>query len=192
MIGYSRVSTNDQNQQLQLDALTKIGCERIYQENVSGNSKNRPVLRQMLDALREGDVVVVWRLDRLGRSIKDLIELVEGFKQLKVQFISLSENIDTSSPSGELIFHMFASLAQFERSLIIERTNAGLAAARARGRVGGRKPKLTTEDIAKARALVKSNEIQVSDIAKHFKVSRTTLYKYLSTTNRPNKPAKDA
>ncbi|MGK0269837.1 MAG: DNA invertase Pin-like site-specific DNA recombinase [Cocleimonas sp.] len=178
-IGYSRVSTNDQNQQLQIDALTNVHCERIYQENLSGNSKNRPVLSQMLDALREGDTVVVWKLDRLGRSMKDLIELVEGFKKLNIQFISLSENIDSSSPSGELIFHVFASLAQFERSLIIERTNAGLTAARARGRVGGRKPKFSDGDIAKAQAMAKSNDISISDIAKHFGVSRTTLYKYL-------------
>lgn len=178
-IGYARVSTNDQNSQLQLDALNNAGCDRIYEERMSAKTKDRPELNRLLDAIREGDTVVVWRLDRLGRSIKDLIELVDKFKSLKVQFISLTENIDTSSPSGELIFHIFASIAQFERSLIVERTKAGLASARRRGIKGGRKKKLTDSDIQKAQAMLNSNEITVSDVAKHFNVSRTTLYKYI-------------
>lgn len=178
-IGYARVSTIDQNSQLQLDALNNAGCDRIYEERVSAKTKDRPELNRLLDAIREGDTVVVWRLDRLGRSIKDLIELVDKFKSLKVQFISLTENIDTSSPSGELIFHIFASIAQFERSLIVERTKAGLASARRRGIKGGRKKKLTDSDIQKAQAMLNSKEITVSDVAKHFNVSRTTLYKYI-------------
>lgn len=178
-LGYARVSTHDQNSSLQVDALKKFGCERIYEEKVSATSKTRPQLERLLDSLREGDKVVVWRLDRLGRSIKDLIALVELFKERGVQFVSLTENIDTSSPSGELIFHIFASVAQFERSLIIERTKSGLNAARARGRVGGRKRKMSDDDIKKARALAASNDISISDIAEHFGVSRTTLYKYL-------------
>ena len=178
-IGYARVSTNDQNSQLQLDALNNTGCDRIYEESMSAKTKDRPELNRLLDAIREGDTVVVWRLDRLGRSIKDLIELVDKFKSLKVQFISLTENIDTSSPSGELIFHIFASIAQFERSLIVERTKAGLASARRRGIKGGRKKKLTDSDIQKAQAMLNSKEITVSDVAKHFNVSRTTLYKYI-------------
>lgn len=179
-LGYARVSTHDQNPALQVDALEKFGCDRIYEEKISATSKTRPQLERLLDSLREGDKVIVWRLDRLGRSIKDLIELVELFKQRGVQFVSLSENIDTSSPSGELIFHIFASVAQFERSLIIERTRSGLSAARARGRVGGRKPSLSKEDVRKAKAMASSNDISISDIAEHFKVSRTTLYKYLN------------
>lgn len=180
ILGYARVSTNDQNPALQIDALGNFGCERVFEEKVSATSKVRPQLDRLLDSLREGDTVVVWRLDRLGRSIKDLIALVELFKERGVQFVSLTEKIDTSSPSGELIFHIFASVAQFERSLIIERTKSGLSAARARGRVGGRKRKMSIEDIKKARALATSNEISISDIAEHFNISRTTLYKYLN------------
>jgi DNA invertase Pin-like site-specific DNA recombinase len=179
-IGYARVSTQDQNPALQIDALNNFGCERIFEEKVSATSKVRPQLERLLDSIREGDTVIVWRLDRLGRSIKDLIALIDVFKSRKVQFVSLSENIDTSSPAGELIFHIFASMAQFERALIVERTKSGLASARARGRVGGRKKKMTTDDIKKAKALAASNEISISDIASHFNVSRTTLYKYLS------------
>ncbi|KOO59216.1 DNA invertase [Rheinheimera sp. KL1] len=181
ILGYARVSTNDQNPALQIDALKRYGCERVFEEKVSAASKVRPQLERLLDSLREGDKVVVWRLDRLGRSIKDLIGLVELFKARGIQFVSLTESIDTSSPAGELIFHIFASVAQFERSLIIERTKSGLNAARARGRVGGRKPKLSPEDVKKARALALSNEISMGEIAEHFKVSRTTLYKYLDT-----------
>lgn len=182
IIGYARVSTNDQNSQLQLDALNKHGCDRIYEEKLSAKTKNRPELDRMLDSLREGDSVVVWRLDRLGRSIKDLISLVDKFKSLGVQFISLNESIDTSSPSGELIFHIFASIAQFERALIVERTKAGLAAARSRGRKGGRKKKMSDTDIIKAQAMINSNDISVSDVALHFEVSRTTLYKYINSS----------
>lgn len=180
IIGYARVSTNDQNPALQIDALKQFGCDRVYEEKVSATSKVRPQLERLIDSLREDDKVVVWRLDRLGRSIKDLIALVELFKERNVQFVSLTENIDTSSPSGELIFHIFASVAQFERSLIIERTKSGLNAARARGRVGGRKRKMSSEDIKKAKALAASNDISISEIAEHFNVSRTTLYKYLN------------
>ncbi len=169
ILGYARVSTNEQNPALQTDALKSYGCERVFEEKVSAASKVRPQLERLLDSLREGDKVVVWRLDRLGRSIKDLIVLVELFKDRGVQFVSLTENIDTSSPPGELIFHIFASVAQFERSLIIERTKSGLNAARARGRVGGRKPKLSPEDVKKARALALSNDISMGEIAEHFK-----------------------
>ena len=149
-IGYARVSTEDQLQDAQLDALNSAGCERVYRENYSGKSKSRPELERMIDALREGDIVVVQRLDRLARSLKDLIELLDGFKQQGVQFISLNENIDTTTAVGELAFHMIGSIAQFERRLISERTKAGLDAARARGRKGGRKAKLSATDIKKA------------------------------------------
>ena len=180
MIGYARVSTEDQIQDAQIDALNEAGCEKVYRESFSGKSKNRPELERMIDALREGDIVVVQRLDRLGRSLKDLIELLDGFKQQKVQFISLNENIDTTTAVGELAFHMIGSIAQFERRLISERTKAGLDAARARGRKGGRKAKLSAADIKKAKAMLSDPEMTKAEVAEHFGVSRPTLNKWLT------------
>lgn len=179
-IGYARVSTDEQSDNAQIDALKIVGCEKIYREIYSGRSKTRPELERMFDTLREGDVVVVQRLDRLGRSLKDLIELLDNFKAKKVQFISLSENIDTTTAVGELAFHLIGSIAQFERRLISERTKAGLDAARARGRKGGRKPKLTIADIKKAQAMLSDPKITKSEVAEHFKVSRPTLNKALN------------
>lgn len=179
-IGYARVSTIEQNEASQLDALNSASCERIFVEKCSGKSKVRPELDSMIDTLRKGDIVVVQRLDRLGRSLKDLIELLDGFKQQGVQFISLNENIDTTTAIGELAFHMIASIAQFERRLISERTKAGLDAARARGRKGGRKAKLTAADIKKAKAMLSDPEMTKSEVAEHFKVSRPTLNKWLN------------
>jgi len=179
-IGYARVSTEDQNEDAQLDALQANGCERIFIEKASGKTKNRPELERMMDTLRGGDIVVVQRLDRLGRSLKDLIELLDGFKQKSIQFISLNEKIDTTSAVGELAFHIIASVAQFERQLISERTKAGLAAARARGRKGGRKQKLTSNDIKKAHAMLLDPNMTKAEVAKHFEVSRPTLNKALS------------
>lgn len=179
-VGYARVSKDEQSKDSQLDALKEAGCERIYQESYSGKSKNRPELERMIDALREGDIVVVQRLDRLGRSLKDLIELLDGFKQQGVQFISLNENIDTTTAIGELAFHMIGAIAQFERRLISERTKAGLEAARARGRKGGRKQKLSPKDIQKAEAMLLDPEVTKAEVAEHFKVSRPTLNKALS------------
>ncbi|MFK5950644.1 MAG: recombinase family protein [Methylococcales bacterium] len=138
-IGYARVSTEQQNEDAQLDALNAAECEKLYIEKCSGKSKNRPQLERMLDALRKGDIVVVQRLDRLGRSLKDLIELLDGFKSQGVHFISLNESIDTTSAVGELAFHIIASVAQFERQLISEKTKVGLASARARGRKAAEK-----------------------------------------------------
>lgn len=178
-IGYARVSTEEQNEDAQLDALQANGCERIFIEKASGKSKNRPELERMMDTLRGGDIVVVQRLDRLGRSLKDLIELLDGFKQKHIQFISLNEKIDTTSAVGELAFHIIASVAQFERQLISERTKAGLAAARARGRKGGRKQKLTSNDIKKAHAMLLDPNMTKAEVAKHFEVSRPTLNKAL-------------
>ena len=178
-IGYARVSTDEQSDNAQIDALEAAGCERIYREKYSGRSKSRPELERMIDVLRMGDVVVVQRLDRLGRSLKDLIELLDNFKAEKVQFISLNENIDTTTAVGELAFHMIGSIAQFERRLISERTKAGLDAARARGRKGGRKAKLTPADIKKAKAMLRDPEMTKSEVAEHFKVSRPTLNKWL-------------
>ncbi len=178
-IGYARVSTDQQSHDSQLDELKGAGCERVYRESYSGKSKNRPELERMMDTLREGDIVVVQRLDRLGRSLKDLIELLDGFKKQGVQFISLNENIDTTNAIGELAFHMIGSIAQFERRLISERTKAGLDAARARGKKGGRKAKLSDEDIKKAKAMLKDPNITKAEVALHFGVSRPTLNKWL-------------
>ena len=139
-IGYARISTKDQNLDLQIDALEKDGCSRIYTEVMSGTKSERPKLQELVNNLRPGDVVVVWKLDRLGRSLKHLVELVNQFIQQDVGLRSLNDHIDTTTPQGRLIFNIFASLAEFERDLIQERTTAGLAAARARGRLGG-KPK---------------------------------------------------
>jgi DNA invertase Pin-like site-specific DNA recombinase len=178
-IGYARVSTVEQNKESQMDALNDASCERVFVETYSGKSKNRPELKRMIDSLRKGDIVVVQRLDRLGRSLKDLIELLDGFKRQGVQFISLNEKIDTTTAIGELAFHMIGSIAQFERRLISERTKAGLDAARARGRKGGRKAKLTPADIKKAKAMLSDPEMTKSEVAEHFNVSRPTLNKWL-------------
>lgn len=179
-IGYARVSTDEQSDNAQIDALDVAGCERIYREKYSGRLKSRPELERLNDTLRKGDIVVVQRLDRLGRSLKDLIELLDNFKSKQVQFISLSESIDTTTAVGELAFHMIGSIAQFERRLISERTRAGLDAARARGRRGGRKPKLTPADIKKAKAMLLEPEMTKAEVADHFKVSRPTLNKALN------------
>jgi len=179
-IGYARVSTEEQNEDAQLDALNAACCEKLYIEKCSGKSKNRPELDRMIDSLRKGDVVVVQRLDRLGRSLKDLIELLDGFKQQGVLFISLNENIDTTTAIGELAFHLIGSIAQFERRLISERTKAGLDAARARGRKGGRKAKLTPVDIKKAKAMLNDPQMTKAEVAEHFSVSRPTLNKWLN------------
>lgn len=175
IVGYARVSTTDQDTAMQTDALRRAGCERIYEESKSGKSKDRPELNRCLDVLRDGDVLVVWRLDRLGRSLKDLIEVVSELESKGIGFQSLNESIDTTSPSGKLIFHVFAALSEFERSLIQERTKAGLAAARARGRRGGRPKKLTRDQIRKAKAMLSDPMMTKSEVAKHFGVSRVTL-----------------
>ena len=184
-IGYARVSTEEQSEDPQIDALNDAGCERIFREKMSGKSKQRPELERLIDTLRAGDIVVVQRLDRLGRSLKDLIELLDGFKSQQVKFISLNESIDTTTAVGELAFHMIGSIAQFERRLISERTKAGLDAARARGRKGGRRAKLTTSDIKKAQAMLLDPTVTKSEVAEHFGVSRPTLNKSLSTAPPP-------
>ena len=178
-IGYARVSTDDQNLDLQRDALTKAGCNSIYEEMVSGKtaSGERPEWAQCIKALRSGDTLVVWRLDRLGRSLSDLVRIVAELEQRGVGFLSLTENIETGNAAGKLIFHVFASLAEFERNLIRERTRAGLDAARARGRFGGRKPKLDVKQTREIRALLRDPQVRVTDVAKRYGVSRTTIYK---------------
>lgn len=180
VIGYARVSTSEQSLDLQFDALRLAGASEIYEEKASGKSANRPELEHCLKALRPGDELVVWRLDRLGRNLKDLIRIVEGLKDKAVSFRSVTERVDTSGPTGTLVFHIFASLAQFERSLILERTQAGMEAARARGRKGGRPPALDAEKARMAKAMMKNREFSVASLVRQFGVSRTTLYELAS------------
>ena len=181
-IGYARVSTIDQNLDMQLKELRKAGCELIYQEKASGKNTERPELKKLIEQLRKGDQVVVWKLDRIGRSIKDLIELVEGFKRKEVDFISLHNQIDTSTPTGRFTFNLFAALAEFEREMIVERTKAGLAAAKARGNKAGRKPGLTDDAKKKAEQgykLYRDSNMPVEEIAGLLKVGKSTLYRYI-------------
>jgi len=175
IIGYARVSTNDQSPELQVDALEKAGAKQIFQEKFTGTLKDRPELSQCLRTLRQGDVLVVWKLDRLARSLKDLVEIVQDLSQREVGFKSLTESIDTTSPGGRLVFHIFGALAEFEHDLIRERTQAGLAAARARGRKGGRKPALSYSDVRKAAAMLMDPNITKTEVAAHFGVTRATL-----------------
>lgn len=179
LIGYARVSTQDQNPAMQHDALEEAGCERVFMEKASGAQRERPQLQAALEFMRAGDTLVVWKLDRLARSLKQLVETVEDLEQRSIGFRSLTEAVDTTSPGGKLIFHIFAALAEFERSIIRERTSAGLAAARARGRMGGRPPSLSAEDLAIAKALLQDETIPVEQIAKRLNVSPSTLYRYI-------------
>ncbi|SDQ23019.1 Site-specific DNA recombinase [Paraburkholderia fungorum] len=176
-IGYARVSTDDQNLDLQRDALNLAGVQCIYEEMASGKAGGRQELDHCLKALRAGDTLVVWRLDRLGRSLPDLVRIVAELEEKTIGFVSITEKIETSSAAGKLVFHVFAALAEFERNLIRERTQAGLAAARARGRAGGRKPKLDPRQIKEIKRLMSDPTIPVNQIAQRYKVSRTTIYK---------------
>jgi len=166
LIGYARVSTQDQNPDLQLDALRNAGCGKLYVEKASGAQRERPELQMALQYARPGDVVLVWKLDRLARSTKQLIETIEALENHSIGFRSLTEAIDTTSASGKLIFHMFAALAEFERSIIRERTKAGLQSARERGRLGGRPPALQAKDIQIAKRLLTDPELTVEEVAK--------------------------
>jgi len=176
-IGYARVSTQDQDLSLQINALKQEGCSQIYEERVSGKSGDRPELANCVKALRTGDTLVVWRMDRLGRSLRDLVEIVTDIEAKGIHFMSLNEKIETGTTPGKLMFHVFASMAEFERNLISERTRAGLAAARARGRVGGRKPALSGKDIEHAKLLLKNPKITVTEVAERFGVTRQTIYR---------------
>jgi DNA invertase Pin-like site-specific DNA recombinase len=187
-IGYARVSTDDQNLDLQRDALGLARCDSIYEEKASGKSADRPEIVQCLKALRTGDTLIVWRLDRLGRSLPDLVKIVADLEARSIGFESLQEKIDTGSAGGKLVFHVFAALAEFERNLIRERTKAGLAAARARGRKGGRKPKLDASQIAAAKVLLADPSTQVTAVAKMLGVSRSTLYRAVGVV----KPKREA
>ena len=180
LIGYARVSTQDQDLTAQIDALTKKGCEEIFEDKVSGMKSSRPGLDEALTYMRAGDTFVVWKLDRLGRSLRHLLELVAELKERGIEFVSLTDSIDTTTPMGRFFFHMMSALAELERDLIRERTKAGLDAARARGRVGGRPPKLTEDQIDAARTLVEGGQ-GVSEVAKLFGVHGSTLYRGLNS-----------
>lgn len=175
-IGYARVSTDDQRMDLQRDALTAAGCEKVFTDTASGAKAARPGLAEALAFARKGDVLVVWRLDRLGRSLPELVKVVGELEAAGVGFESVTERIETNSAAGRLVFHVFAALAEFERRLIVERTHAGLEAARARGRKGGR-PALPPEKVAAIQAMAVGNR-SVSEICKALKIGRSTLYKY--------------
>ncbi|MBF9255653.1 recombinase family protein [Pontibacter sp. 172403-2] len=181
-IGYARVSTQDQKLELQLDALAHHGCGQIYKEKKSGKNKERPELEKMIGQLRAGDTVVVWKLDRLGRSLRDLIDLVAEFREKGVEFVSLQDGINTATPTGRFTFNIFASLAEFEREIIRERTRAGLEAARTRGRQGGRPQGLSPAALEKARTakvLYDSGGRSVAEIAKILGIGRATCYRYI-------------
>lgn len=182
-IGYARVSTRDQNLDLQIAALNAIGCERIYKEAMSGTKRNRPELNRALEHLRVGDTLVVYKLDRLGRSVKDLVELVGDLEKRGVHFQSTTDSIDTSTPAGRFFFHVMASLAQMERELLVERTNAGLEAARAQGRVGGRKRAMTDSKLEAAKKLLASGATP-RDVAANLGVSLPTLYRWIPASER--------
>ncbi|MGO3858593.1 recombinase family protein [Neisseriaceae bacterium CLB008] len=174
--GYARISTQDQTLNLQQDALMKAGCDQLFTEIASGKNAQRKVLNQCLNSLKPGDTLVVWRLDRLGRSVRDLVNIIGELEKNQINFESLTEKIDTHSNTGKLIFHVFAALAEFERNLIRERTFAGLAAAKARGRVGGRRPKLSPAEIHTLLRDIQAQKTSITQLAKQYNVSRTTVY----------------
>jgi len=186
LLGYARVSTEEQNADLQHDALRAAGCMKVFTDKASGSLDRRPQLDRLLDQLRPGDTVVVWRLDRLGRSLKHLIQLIEDLAEKDVGFRSLTEGMDTTTSGGKLVFSIFGALAEFERSLIRERTVAGLKAARARGRVGGRPPVMTPEKVKVARHLYDDQELTVEEIARTIGVSRKTVYRHLAEPRKLN------
>jgi DNA invertase Pin-like site-specific DNA recombinase len=187
LIGYARVSTEDQNLDLQLDALDGAGCTRVFRDVGSGSLKGRPQLDACLDYLRTEDTLVVWRLDRLGRGLKHLIESIDALHTREVGFRSLTEAIDTTTPAGRLQFHIFGALAEFEREVIRERTRAGLVAARARGRLGGRPSSVTEEKLAAAEAM-RARRHSMGEIAAALGLSRATLYRHLASSDRSASP----
>lgn len=177
-IGYARISTQEQNLNLQLDALSVAGCEKIFQDVASGAKDERKGLIEAIEYARAGDTLVVWKLDRLGRSLKHLIETVNSLHEKEIGFSSVQENIDTTTPGGKLIFHVFGALAEFERELIRERTQAGLRAARARGKKGGRPNKLTSKQIEMAKTLMNDPNVTIESICRTLNISKPTLYRY--------------
>jgi len=179
-VGYARVSTEDQNLHMQEDALKSAGCEEIFTDIASGVKSQRPGLDKALNYVREGDTLIVWKLDRLGRSIQHLIQTITALQERKISFKCLQENIDTSTSSGKLIFHIFSALAEFERDLIRERTDAGLKAARARGRMGGRPPMLDSRQINRMIEMYNEQKNTVAEICKIYDISRPSFYNYLN------------
>lgn len=176
LIGYVRVSTNDQNTALQRNALDCAGCEQIFEDKISGKTSERPGLKRVIKTLREGDTLVVWKLDRLGRSMRHLVVLVEELRERGINFRSLTDSIDTSTPMGRFFFHVMGALAEMERELIVERTRAGLAAARAEGRIGGRRPKFSEDEWAQMGRLIEGG-MERKRVAIIYDVGISTLYK---------------
>ncbi|MFD5600817.1 recombinase family protein [Leucobacter sp. NPDC058333] len=187
IIGYARVSTREQNSDSQTDALELAGCDKIFVDHASGTLAKRPALTEALGYLREGDTVVVTKLDRLGRSVRNLKEISDELQQRGIGLKALSQGIDTTTPGGRLFFHMLAAIAEFEHDLIVERTQDGLAAARARGRKGGRRPKMTPNKITQARAMYETGDYTVQEIADTFGVARPTIYRHFDQSK--NLPA---
>lgn len=183
-IGYVRVSTVEQNLDMQMDALHNDGCKDIFQDKASGTQADREGLEKALEYMREGDTLVVWKLDRLGRSLKHLIEIINQLNKKKMYFKSLQEKIDTSTSGGKLIFHVFGALAEFERDMISERTRAGLKAAKKRGRMGGRPKKLSAKEITLAKSLMEDESNSIGDICELLGVSRSTIYRYLKDDSK--------
>src|SRR5512147_2015827 len=184
LVGYARVSTQDQTLDLQKDALEKIGCTRIFTDTASGAKAERKGLEEALNYVREGDTLVVWKLDRLGRSLKDLITIITQLNNRNIGFKSITENIDTTTSGGKLVFHIFGALAEFERDIIRERTQAGLSAARARARKGGRPRALTSTKAQMATALYKDKNNTVAEICRTLRISRATLYRYIGPASK--------
>jgi DNA invertase Pin-like site-specific DNA recombinase len=181
-VGYARVSTQDQRLDVQQEALTRSGCDKLFEDTISGRVTDRPGLKRALDILREGDTFVVWKLDRLGRSVKQLVDLVSGFEQ---QGVSLTDSIDTSTPAGRFFFYVMASLAEMERELTVERTRAGLESARARGRTGGRRRLMSDSKVEAAKQLL-ANRTPPREVASNLGVSVATLYRWVPATERPD------
>jgi DNA invertase Pin-like site-specific DNA recombinase len=183
LIGYARVSTQDQNLDLQADALIKAGCQKVFDDKISGSRAQRPGLTKALEVLREGDTLVVWKLDRLGRSVKNLVDLVGELHKQGIQFKSLTDAIDTGTPSGRFFFHVMASLAEMERELTVERTRAGLEIARQSGRLGGRKRQMTDSKIESAKQLL-ANGVPPREVATNLGVSVPTLYRWIPASDQ--------
>lgn len=181
-IGYARVSTKSQNLSLQIDALKQEGCQLIFEEKASGAKADRPELRKMINQLREGDIIIIWKLDRFGRSLRDLVNLVKEIQNKGAELKSLNDAINTTTPQGKLTFHLFAALAEFERDIISERTKSGLESARARGRKGGRPKGLSKEvrdKVIIAKSLYEQQEMSVMEICQYLGIARSTFYKYI-------------
>lgn len=180
LIGYARVSTIDQNPQMQIDALEKAGCQKIFTDKISGSQKERPQLHAAYDYMREGDTLVVWKLSRLARSIRQMISTAHDLEQRKIKLKVLTQNIDTGTPEGRLFFHMTAAFDEFQREIIVENTRAGIASARKRGRKGGRPPRMTEDKIRIAESMIKdiNNYPFITDIIKQLEIGRTTFYRH--------------